>query len=369
MNQLPDELISEIMEMINLKDVCRCMRVNRRWEVMARGVIRLRQSLLLCSNETAKLEWVRSLQTEKSPTAVSCFLTLDVLMGPFHHSFSNCVSQMTKLGSLIAHGACTPSIQPIIVRNAATLYLVCTFLWAFPEDVGVQYPNLKWLTCVNVTPEVIALCPRLEMLRMHSQVQQNVPQSVVDKATITDLSFFSDPETPATGIREMLEGVKMLTNLKVMRLLFRDPYKWIDRNKAWDSLFNNYHNLTEVMIFGNEKAIIFDEAVQDLVLGNPHLKIFDLRAFWVTDASLVHLAKLHHLLRLILTQSSNSVTADGVLTLLRGSSRKVIRYVQIHRNEYMFPADPFHAELMLIAQVTGKLLELESGYRMIKIGS
>lgn len=321
-NLLPDELISKIMTMTNLKDVCRCMRISRKWEVVARDVIRLRKTLLMCSSEAARLGWAQDVRNNCSPAAVSRFFRKDVIIGPFHDSFNNCIKQMGNLVSLVAHSetyrAFMPAVQPIIVRNAATLRGVCCLYCPFPDDGGVQYPNLECLSCLTVTPEVVTSCPRLKILRLSSQEQPNVLQSVVNKQQLADLHFFSDSNIAATGIREMLDGLKFMTNLRKMRLQFRDSYKWIDRNKAWDTLFDDYHHLTEVKIRGKEKAINFDGAVRDLVRGNPQLKIFDLNAFWVTDYSLAHLAELHHLEKVILTHRLNQISASGVLTLLRG---------------------------------------------------
>lgn len=359
--------------MTDLKDMCRCMRVSRRWEVLARDVIRLYESLFLFSSEAARMDWAKCLQMESSHTDLSDFLKTDVVTGPFHDSFNNCINQMRKLNSIVASGELLPAfiqtVQQTIGRNAATLSNVSCHSFPFPEDAEVQYPNLKVMSCLTVTSEVIASCPILEGLQLPSQKQQNVLQSVVNKQLLTELALFSHPEIAAAGIWEMLDGLKMLTNLKEIRLQFRNSYDWNDHKKAWDTLFYNYHHLTEVHIWGNEKAINFDEAVRNLVRGNPQLKIFDLTAFWVTDAALTHLAELTHLEKLILIHSSNEITADGVLTLLRGSSRNVIREIQVRHNDAMFPAAPFLSELMLIAQVTGKLLDVDSGYQMIRIGS
>lgn len=361
------------MAMNNLKDVCRCMEVSRRWEVIARDVIRLYKSLFLSKrrDDASRMRWVKFVLMNPSPSDVSDFLRSDAFTWPYTHpSFENCLSQLMKLDNLVVDGESMtePLIQPIIVRNAATLVRVVTYHWPFPEDEGVSYPRLKWLCCDTVTPEVISSCPRLGMLRLDLQIQQNVLQSVVNKQLLTKLQFRTHPDTPATGIREILDGLKMMTNLEIMDLYLLDPEESIDINHAWNRLFINYHSLTELSLTGHGETINFDEAVRNLVRGNPQLRIFDLNLFWVTDASLSHLAKLHHLEKLILDHCAHRIAADGVLTLIRGSSRKVISDVRISHNQFFFPVAPFHAELTLIVQETGKLLDLHSGYRVIEIG-
>ena len=123
-------------------------------------------------------------------------------------------------------------------------------------------------------------------------------------------------------IEDVVSAISKMKNLK--RLTLPD-YGWGETPDTFSSIFDNMHHLEDVRfcahVCRNEQD---DRMITTLANHNPKLQYAIFAKVHVTDAALMSLAQLQHHIEVSLSYGSK-VTTAGVLTLLRGSSRNVIR--------------------------------------------
>ena len=122
----------------------------------------------------------------------------------------------------------------------------------------------------------------------------------------------------------VMSAISRMRNLK--RLKYTSDRRY-DPHNMLSSLFDNMHHLEAVHL------VVHDDSNQDRMIAtlanqNPKLTHIDFDGIRVSDAGLTSLAQLQHLTDIRISHTGHQrrrVTTAGVLTLLRGSSRYVIR--------------------------------------------
>ena len=113
-----------------------------------------------------------------------------------------------------------------------------------------------------------------------------------------------------------------MENLKSLKLTEKG---WGEARGSFSSIFEHMHHLEEAQLFAYSYGIEQDDRlIATLVDQNPKLSHVFFYQISLTDADLTSLAQLQQLanVRLFIGEK---VTTAGVLTLLRGSSRNMIR--------------------------------------------
>ena len=176
-------------------------------------------------------------------------------------------------------------MHDVVFRNAATLTLLHTrSKLLFDPKQPVVFPNLRDLECNFLHPDKVAAFPRLKSLITCMGESIGCPQRV--------------------GMHD----------------------------ETFDKLFSNMMELEEVCIkFAEDCDVDVDAAIETLVQNNPSVSSVFVQNAQVTDDSLYSLSRLTGLQTLLIRNCSwiYDITTEGILSLMRGGSRNVLRELQL----------------------------------------
>ena len=206
-----------------------------------------------------------------------------------------------------------------ILANAANLTSVKISMFLLRLDHAVLFPNLIKLDCRDVI--VVAGCsfPALTHL------------TVGEPVTAEFLSSLTADQMLSLDVRldrvrkDVLSAISKMKNLKCLKL---NDEEGGETDGKLTSIFDNMHHLEKVRLFAYDRHGEQDDGmIATLANQNPKLWRVNFNQINVTDAALTSLAQLQHLTDVCLF-SEKKVTS-GVLTLLRGASRNVIRHFKV----------------------------------------
>ena len=124
----------------------------------------------------------------------------------------------------------------------------------------------------------------------------------------------------------VVSAVSKMRNLKSLKL---SDCEEGEGEKTFSSIFDNMNHLEEVELIGcrNDQD---DRMIATLANQNPKLRHVSFYQICLTEAALTSLAQLQHLTD-VRIHEGQQVTTAGIMTLLRGSSRNVIRNIAVSR--------------------------------------
>ena len=188
-------------------------------------------------------------------------------------------------------------------------------------DHAALFPNLTELCCQNVDVAVGCAFPALTHVMVNGSVTAEFLTSLPADQI---LSLDSGPH----GESNLVAAVSRMRNLKSLKFKYNVS---AHPDGSLRSIFDNMIHLEKVHFhayaYGFRKE---DEAIATLVNQNPKLSHVYLNGIRVTDAAVTLLAQLQHLTD-VTVSFGHRVTTAGVLTLLRGASRIIVRNITIFK--------------------------------------
>ena len=204
-------------------------------------------------------------------------------------------------------------VRNFILANAETLTVLQMSEISLLLDRAVVFPNLVKVGCRG--PIVTSRCafPALT----HLTTGYVVPAEFLSRLPAgqmlsLDLSFHRERDDEVAAISKM----KNLKNLT------------LSDDGTFSGIFDNMHHLEKVRLFAHDRNEQNDGMIAKLANQNPELSHVRFGKIGLTDAGLTSLAQLQHLTDVEI-YFNKQVTTAGVLTLLRGSSRYVIRQLTV----------------------------------------
>ena len=169
-------------------------------------------------------------------------------------------------------------------------------------------------------------------------------------------------------IGQVVAAFSRLTRLKILNLVeglryFRDPWTEL-HDRAFRKLFTNMKELEEVdILFPENRAVNVDEVIETLVHNSPSVRSIRMMHAAMTDASLQSLSRLTGLHRLANRsyRRRSDMTTEGILSLLRGGSRNVLRKVELPVS-VLLDSKQIRAEGELMLEETGRTFHEEFGF-------
>ena len=213
-------------------------------------------------------------------------------------------------------------ITGFIQANADNLTALKMIRIPLQLDHAVKFPNLMELNCQDVDVAVSCVFPALTHLTVHGIVRAKFLTSLT-AGQILSLEVSDDYAGD-----NLVPAFSRMMSLKSLTFTY-DGSKYPDGSLS--SIFNNKVHLEKVHLHVcGDSSLNEDEAIATLVNQNPKLSHVYLERICVTDAALTSLAQLHHLTHVSVFRGKK-MTSAGVLTLLRGASRKILRKITILR--------------------------------------
>ena len=253
-------------------------------------------------------------------------------------------------------------LKEFILTNATNLEFLSAAGFRMGFDRVVVFPNVTDIHCKSMDVDMVKAFPSIRRLTMQREIGKLDFLKRLPAAQMLGLDirlFFHSPEYD--GDDEDNEAKVMacgavfgaMSNLRELSITVDLVSKL-----ALCSIFKQFHQLEKVSISINNFGIgVFgDNIMFPLVQQNQNLRAVRLRGMYFSSAAYASLGKLHHLSHFSLDQLNSSThrkrdTTDDVLTLLRGSPRKVIRKLTIW--ELMLDVDRVTREIELMAQERG----------------
>ena len=355
MDDMPIDWIEQVISFLPLTDVYKCRSVCKAWNVAADRALSDWETLVM-GNEP-------SLKTDKN----------QIFMND-----ADCETWIKRLGQLVRlkrifvtdgyyfWSKLWPVVNDVVLRNAATLTLL-HMEWEplpFDPDRPVVFHNLRDLECLRLDPDQAAACPRLVKLRTSAslKVLQKLP---AEKLTCLRIDELGNNETGSheKEIKQLIAVFSRFTRLKSLIQIWRHiPDEGSELyDVAFRKLFTNMKELEEVEITFPEQSIVFmDEAIETLVRNNPSLKLIRMMMARMADKSLRSLSRLTGLQHLTIRSSrwQSDITTEGILSLLRGGSRNVLRDLEFNIPN-LPDLDQIRAEGQLIQQETGRSFSVD----------
>ena len=208
-------------------------------------------------------------------------------------------------------------VREFILANAENLTLLDVWKISLQLHPAVVFPNLIQLECFGVDGAGRRAFPALTHLTVERTVTAEFLSSL-PADQILSLDVDSDRQVVVSAVSKM-------KNLKSLMLAYMRSGEADD---ALSIIFDNMHHLEKVgLVSFDHRSKQGDRMIATLANQNPMLSLVSFFQIDLTDADLTSLAQLQHLTDVIIIQrdQKQKVTTAGVLTLLRGSSRNVIR--------------------------------------------
>ena len=358
MDDMPIDWVEQVLSFLPLTDVYKCKSVCKAWHVAADRVLSdwetlgmrkekpyrwaLDQNKIFLQDDADCRTWIKRLKR---------LVRLKKIFVP------DCYFR-SKLRAIV---------DDVVLRNASTLTLLRMRSGWLPFDPKrpVVFHNLRDLDCSMVEIDQAAACLRLEKLRTSIPVKglQKLPAETLTYLSINGLKFESgSPEE----IGQLVAALSRFTRLKSLILVgnygfFHDQWTNL-HDQAFRKLFTNMKELEEVDITFPEHGVVnVNEAIETLV-HSPSVRSIRMIYARMTDAGLRSLSRLKGLQRLDIRSYKrySNMTTEGILSLLRGGSRSVLRDLDL--NMSVSPdLDQIRAEVDLMQEETGRTFKVEAG--------
>ena len=334
MDQLPLDIIVHVMHFTPIQQVFVCMSVNKIWEQAARHAVRSHKNLWLQSKP--------GLETRKQ-IPISC-LEMDTIVVRKRMNFERLAKSlllMENLKQLVATDCgrlTSENINPVIVKNAASLQVLYTNFNLPSDGKPVVYQRLRKLRCRFLSqwtecpvldlaicsycePEALIHLPIQTMRRFVSRrILDDEPDDESDDET--RLNVFPNDSYLQPNPQTVVQAAKRLIHLTHLVLSFADNDVHCDDILTLLDDFTSLFYL-ELDLFINN--FNFDQKVDQLVRQNPRLHHLRLNCLTISDTALTSIVRLPDLRHLELHGNNTRLTADGVLTLLRSRLRPLLR--------------------------------------------
>ena len=434
MDDLPDEIFTQILNLLPIRHVIRCATVSERWYAACRYNIRTRESLVIGDDSehqhdsNKKRQWRRRLSqqmdgiTLKDMRLISDMLTcvnqMEELMqlrvttcgtplADFSRFFvwkfaeqltlleidfpvrmvgAHTFPHLTRLRCRLFDAnryAAFPMLAELFVcgmtkrekmsnmrlsnlkkllitpmqtgnnldpNNAGDAEMVREFLLANAEsltilqmsgiplrvDPAIVFPNLMKVDCWSVDAGTHPF-PALTHLTVGESVTAEFLSSLPAGQMLSlDVAFEREDVVPA------------ISNMKSLKSLKLAGSKLGETDGKLSSMFESLHHLEKVRLVAHQCRD--NGMIATLANQNPKLRHLFFNRINVTDADLTSLALLQNLTEIWLYQGRNITTA-GILTLLRGSSRNVIRKIVLSGDNV--DDDQVRSEISLMCEERG----------------
>ncbi|GLT40129.1 hypothetical protein SLA2020_142850 [Shorea laevis] len=138
------------------------------------------------------------------------------------------------------------SIASSTCRRLTTLLLANNYLSTIPESIFEHMPELKILDlsfnkALRSLPNSIFKLVKLTTLLLESTSLENIP-------SLSSLKSLQKLNLRQTKIKEVPEGLGMLTNLKSLSLCGSYPYSIFERDEIADKVLSNLSKLEELIV-------------------------------------------------------------------------------------------------------------------------
>lgn len=345
MDELPDDIFAHILSLCTIRQVCVCMSVSRKWEAAARYAIRVRESIFIWNEEDS--DGRDDFDVDDIDVD---FVSVPLLAGrkrsQWMKSLLNCTDQMECLVAFFS-GLFHPfrqELQRTVKKNATTLRTLIIPDWTLPYDGRIVYPRLRRLECKSVSDKAAAACPVLQKLEVSSELSKSMfkhlPAGTMRELDCSLGDKFDDAD--------FVDGVTLLIHLEKLTVQDMDC-------QSLQEIFRKLRHLTDVSVDYRIAFDFLDDAVATLVQNNPDLQ--SLNVGNITDRSLISISRLSKLESLTLDSKWSHLSAEAMLTLLRGPSRHTLQMLSITNNT---PTDwsLIEAEMLLLSEETGREVDV-----------
>ena len=218
-------------------------------------------------------------------------------------------------------------------------------------------------------PDQAAACPRLVKLRISTnmvEVLQKLPADTLTSLHINDLRFENESHEE---LEQLVAALSRLTRLWSLFLGcglqdFIPVHQWTDlHDHALCNLFTNMKKLEVVGItFSQFHAANVDSVIETLGQNCPSVSWIRMMDARMTDAGLRSLSRLKELQNLEIRSFKwlSVITTEGIMSLLRGGSRNVMRDLKL-KTSVLPDFFQIRAEVKLMREETGRRLKVEAG--------
>ena len=231
-------------------------------------------------------------------------------------------------------------IKEFVQQNAANLEFLAVRMFRF--NPAIVFKNLTDVSCGSMDVNMLKALPAIRRLTVMMIVtsDHNRGELRACAAVISEMRY----------LKELSFFVHLNSRIRM------------DASQILSRMFHRLHQLEKVSIrvesnhsYGNGDNIIFS-----LVQQNAQLRDVRFSGFNFTSAAYASLAQLQHLLLFNLDKQDfcvwlNQTTTDDVLTLLRGSLRKVIRKLTLWQTDV--DVNQVTREIELMVQERGTTFE------------
>ena len=384
MDDMPIDWIEQVISFLPITDVFKCRSVCRTWYVAANNVLSDWETLMIVMKD-GKTQPVRTDKNEIFLTKDKVWFnrSLDHGQGtsgqrtanaPHAQTWIERLKQLARLKEMrfFMLGfddwtlALVAVVDDVVLRNQSTLTILNVVLqrqsWEPNHPVWWDWDRPE-LEHYLLDPDWAAACPRLVKLRTSISVitLQKLPAETLTCLHIDYLIWLTGSHEE---IGQLFAALSRFTRLKSLILAvgcktFRGQWTEL-HDRPFSNLFTNMIELEEVEItFPLDNAVDMDAVIETLVHNCPSVSSITMNYARTTNVilhSLSRLTQLHHLVfRSYMGQSK--ITTEGILSLLRGGSRNVLRDLELHTS---VPPDlgQIRAEGQLMRQETGRSLSV-----------
>ena len=387
MDDMAIEWVEQVLSFLPITDVYKCRSVCKKWQAAANYVLSDWETLELMFRD-GKTRPVRTdknqvflnnitIQSYRRPRLAQVMTGHEAKDQSHDLIWIERLNQLVRLKEirLVVYDAslCLKLLAvtyDVVLRNANTLNTLLNIdlkLLPFNPNLPVVFHNLKHLECGEMVIDQAAAFPRLVKLSTITSVKslQKLPAETLTSLHIdyVDLEAGSPEE-----IGQLAAALSRLTRLKRLILderslesVFRyfDPNRWTElHDRAFSKLFTIMKVLEEVDIsFPVFEKVDVDAVIESLVTNCPSVRSISLVDGRMTNAGLHSLSRLTGLQNFShgRIRFENEITTEGILSLLRGRSRNVLRKLKL-KVSGMPDFDQIYAEGELMQQETGRSL-------------
>ena len=362
MDDMAIEWVEQVLSFLPLTDVYKCKSVCKEWQAAANYVISEWETLVLVIKDR------RAIRPDKN----------EIFLQNEAEKWIKRLKQLVRLKRIFVTGnyfrpELLPVVDDVVLRNASTLTILHMISKPLPFDPKqpVVFLNLRDLDCSFIRdPDLVTACPRLVKLKTSTspKVLQKLPAETLTSLHITFLELENGSHEE---IKRLAAALSRLTRLKSLILIeglryFYGGDQWTElHNQALSLLFTNMKELKEVDITFPEHAVNVDAVIETLVHNSPSVSSIRMDNSKMRDASLHSLSRLTGLQHLTLRSLEvlSNITTEGILSLLRGGSRKCLQYLEL--SVALSPnLEQIRAEGQLMQQETGRSLSVIDGKKI-----
>ena len=268
-------------------------------------------------------------------------------------------------------------IRDFIEANAMSLEFLAVGRFELELHRAVVFPNLTELHFHSINGNMAKVFPAIRRLTMYERMTvallERLPAAQMLGLNVKfdfhsveyDVNNEKDEEEELEACAAVIGEMINLTELSITVFLTdSSPKRRTDPSLALSRMFARMHQLEKVSITvsnDHSRKESGQMIMSSLVQQNANLRHVYFSGINITAAAYQLLAQLHHLSHITLDMDrASEMTTDGVVTLLRGSSRRVIRMLKVCCT--CVEVDRVTREVELMAQERGVTFE-EEAYR------